>query len=608
MSSWKNRRGWFILFIPLFLLTFSQCAMFEKAPKVKYPNQVTPEAEAAFNQAERDFNEKKYPSAATGFNSFLEAFPYNRLSDEAMYRLGQIQMLDSQYSKAGQSFDNLINKTPDPAVASRARVKAGISAYRLKNFDSALSYFNRVEALYLREHDLVKAGGLALIILKQQNASLEKKAYYYAMLADGYQGLSDDVLQKRFGAEAPGRAEVMEQLSAWAKTPASPSDIDPRFKSYQGPVSGPFINQKLGRAPAKAVQGGQIKVGVILPLTGKYEQFGQGTLKGMNCAVGTQAGCTDASPVQLVTRDDAGSPTEAVKAVEDLVNIEKVQVIVGPLSSTSALAAAKRAQELGVVMISLAQKEGIPEVGENIFRFSLTPNQQIKALLLYVTKKRGKNKIGVFYPNNNYGQVFDTKFKETAPAFGAEVTASHAYQDSKNVSDDLRNLKFSVGKTSPEAPIGFNAIFIPDSFQSILNILPQFKVSGLEGILLLGTNAWNDSELANRSGGDLSDVLFLDIYFKGSKNARVKKFVQEYQVAFGQTPTTLEAMGYDIIKFIGHVAARKRAKSVVAWRDGVMSVSDFEGVTGLRAFASNREARLRPFMLTVRNAQIEEVE
>jgi ABC-type branched-subunit amino acid transport system substrate-binding protein len=351
-----------------------------------------------------------------------------------------------------------------------------------------------------------------------------------------------------------------------------------------------------------------MKVGVILPLSGKYEQFGQGTLKGMNCAVGAQGGCTDNAPIQLVTRDDGGNAVDAVKAVEDLVNVEKVQIIVGPLSSTSALAAAKRAQELGVVMISLAQKEGIPEVGENIFRFSLTPNQQIKALLLYVTKKRGKNHFGVFYPNNNYGEVFMNKFKESAPSFGADVAASQAYQDSKNISDDLRNLKFSVGKTSPDAPIGFNAIFIPDSYQSILNIAPQLKLSGLENMLLLGTNAWNDTELANRSGGDLGDVLFLDIYFKGSKNPQVKKFVDEFQAAYGQTPTTLEAMGYDIIKFIGHVASRKKLKNAEDVRNAIVSVSDYEGATGLRAFASNREARLHPFMLTVRNGQIEEVE
>jgi hypothetical protein len=67
-------------------------------------------------------------------------------------------------------------------------------------------------------------------------------------------------------------------------------------------------------------------------------------------------------------------------------------------------------------------------------------------------------------------------------------------------------------------------------------------------------------------------------------------------------------MGYDIIQFIGHVVSRTRVKSAADIRNAIVSISDYEGVTGLRAFASTREARLHPFMLTVRNAQIEEVE
>jgi len=126
-------------------------------------------------------------------------------------------------------------------------------------------------------------------------------------------------------------------------------------------------------------------------------------------------------------------------------------------------------------------------------------------------------------------------------------------------------------------------------------------------MLLMGTNAWNDPKLAKKSGGDLGDVLFLDIYFKGAQNPRVKTFVREYQAAFGQSPTTLQAMGYDIIRFISQVGAKNRIKNRSEFRQALVRTSGFEGVTGLRSFASNREARLRPYMLTVRGQQIEEL-
>lgn len=643
------RRLTSFLFLFILILTLSHCGLFEEAPKVKYPNKVTAEMEEDYRKAEKDFQSKRYDAAALEYQTYLNKYPYNRLSDQAQFRLGQLKMLKRQYAEASSLFSNLIQKTPDPAVASRAAVKGGICQYRLKDDILALSFFKKVEGQYVRRHDKIKTGGLALIILDKQGASIEKKAYFYALLLDGYQGLSDATIQKRYGNEAPSRAVVLKQLQTWAKIPATPREIDPRFVKYQPQASAPYVDYKLGMAyykagntkmakrflghlvskypsselgreakPILAQMGykpkrekgreGRIRVGVILPLSGKYEQFGRSTLNGMECAAGSKAGCTGLGNVELIIRDDGGSPATAIEAVQYLVGQEKVVAIVGPLSSASALAAAKKAQELGVTMISLAQKQGIPNVGSEIFRFSLTPNQQIRALLTYTTKKKGKKSIGVLYPKNNYGKVFMEKFKSMAPSYGATVTAAHSYTNSKDVQGDVRNLKFSVSKSSPEAPIGFNALFIPDSYMAVLNMLPQLKISGLENILLLGTNAWNDPALAQRSGGNLGDSVFLDVYFKGAKNNRVKTFVREYQTAFGQTPTTLEAMGYDIIRFISEMASKNKIRSHGDFRNALATTSGYNGVTGLRSFASNREARLRPYMLTVVGNQIEEIQ
>lgn len=603
--------------------------------------------ELAYNQAERDFQSKNYEVAKGGFQSYLQQFPYNRLSDQAQYRLGQLAMLKKNYGEASQIFAELIQKTPDPAVASRARVKAGISQYRLKNYSQALGNFSRVEGQYVRDHDKIKVGGLALKLLTQQKASAEEQAYYWAMLYDAYQGLTPAEIKQRYQGEAPPAAQVKNDLESWSRQEVPLSQLDPRFPSYRPQASAIYVNYKLGNVyyrsgdnkkakeylsqvagsypgtplgqqartlldqlgyKGKVVKGKGLKIGLILPLSGKYSKFGQATFQGMECAAGLKAPCTNSVPVQLVVRDDGGEPTKAAQAVESLVNGEKVDVIVGPLSSASALAAANKAQELGVVMISLAQKEGIPEVGDKIFRFSLTPDQQARALLAYATKKWKKANLGVFYPKNKYGEVFLTKFKESAPNYGAKVSAEASYQNSGQAQSGIRNLKFSVSQSTPSAPLGFNAIFIPDSYRAILNLLPQLANAGLSEMPLMGTNAWNDPKLAQGAGGQLGESVFLDIYFKDSTRPHVKKFVSEYSQAYGQAPTTLEAMGYDIVRFLGEMAARKKIKDRDQVRSALVSISDYEGVSGLRAFASNREARLRPYMLTVQGGKIQEVD
>lgn len=635
--------------IVLLLISFvflSNCGLFGEGPKVKYPNKVTPEMQADFQAAERAFTAKNYSQAKSSFQAYISKYPYNRLTDQAQYRVGQVQMLGQEYGLAAGTFAALARKTPDPNVKSRALVKEGISQYRVKDNAAALAAFSQVDGNYLRQHDKIKAGGLALAILDQQNASLERKAYYDALLLDGYQGQTDAQLQKKYRSEAPPRSRILNDLDSWAQTTAALSQIDRRFAKYKAGPSSPYINYKLGVANYQAGNekqakqylgtlvsrypnsslagkaqsilsrigyrpkdrdGDVIKIGVILPLSGKYEQFGKSTLQGMECAAGARAGCNSLNNVQLISRDDGGSPAAAVQAVEQLVQRDNVVAIVGPLSSASALAAAKRAQALGVPMISLAQKEGIPQVGTEIFRFSLTPDQQIKTLLAYATKKRGKKSLGVLYPKNNYGQVFMRKFKSTAPAYGAKVTATQAYNNSSNVADDLRNLKFSVSKASPDSPLGFNALFVPDSYRAVLNIIPQLKMSGLETMLLLGTNAWNDPNLARGATGEVGDVVFLDIYFNGSNKSEVKDFLREFQAAYGKTPSTLEAMGYDVIRFISKMAEKNRIKNRREFRSTLLGIGNYDGITGLKAFGSDREARVSPYVLTVKGVEIQEV-
>lgn len=637
--------------LALLLALTAGCAALKGGAKVKYPNSVTSEMRSEYALAENDFKAQRYAQAESGFQNFIQRHPYNELTDSSQFRIGQIQMLRKDYSGATSTFDRLIGKTPDPDVASRARVKAGISQFRLGSYGRSLEYFDKTNPAALGENDRIKMGGLALYAIDKTGASAERKGFYDAILLDSYENLGDSAVQSKYGSEAPLRADVVAGLSSWAKRSASPNQLDPRLPTYKAKVSEPYIDYKLGMSyygagdqnlarkylgrlssrfpndplakeaqpviaklggvkPAKEPKGpsGKVyKIGAILPLSGKYDVYGANTLKGMECAAGVKAPCSGVNNIQIVTRDDQGDATLAVKAVEELVQQEKVMAIVGPLSSASAQAAAKRAEELGVVMISLAQKEGIPEIGSRIYRFSLTPGEQVRAILGESAKKRNKKQIAVFYPNSNYGKVLMSTMKDMAPKYGASVTASQGYGSTANVAADLRQLKFSVSQASPAAPLGFDSLFIPDSYSSVLKIAPALRNAGIDNVLLLGTNAWDDPSLASKSGGLLDNSVFLDIYFKDSDSGAVKAFVQEFQSAYGTSPSTLEAMGYDIIRFLGQALQNRKASSPNDVQVSVGAMRGYHGVTGLRSFLPEREAEVEPYLLTVENGSIKEV-
>lgn len=607
-------------------------------PKVRYPNQVSAEMQASFNVAESKFKASKFDLAKKDYLAYLKTFPYNKLSDLSAFRIGQIYMIDRDYSHAIAQFDKLVTKSPDPRMKARARVKAGISAYRLKNHSKALSYFSQAEDRYLSSREQAKSHGLSLYARTFLQQGTEEKAFDFVVLLDVFGSYDSTQIKKRFGSELPNKTAVLKKLRGWAEEEVDLSKIDKRLMSYnyKGKASEPYVLFKLaksyqrGQDLAKAKRfykrylskypngvyseqaekilaslGGSFsldkkgvtKVGVILPLSGQYSVFGQKTLRGMECAAGLKVECKTSAKIRLVQKDDKGSPDEAVKAVEELVSVHKVNVIVGPLSSKVSAAAAKKAKELGVVLISLAQKPGISGVGSNIYSLGLTPDQQVRSLLSYLNKKRGINSVSVLYPNNNYGSVFSGQISKNAKNYGTKVNAKVSFGQS-NV---------DISSTLLQIPKGTGAIFIPDSFNTVLKIGPVLESMGFSKSLLVGTNAWNDEKFAQYSGKFQGRTVFVDIFFDGSANGRVREFVSQFRQAYGVSPSTLEAMGYDSIRFLDSALQGKKEKSLSEIKSSIAGHNSFKGVTGLRGFRSDRTALVEPYLLSVSNGKIIEL-
>ncbi|MEK7841748.1 MAG: penicillin-binding protein activator, partial [Deltaproteobacteria bacterium] len=166
------------------------------------------------------------------------------------------------------------------------------------------------------------------------------------------------------------------------------------------------------------------RIGVILPLSGKYATFGEQALKGILLASGIfetkgQEGKgtrrqdnIQTANVEIIIKDTRDDPIASAKAVEYLALNENVVGIIGPLLTITSTDAAGKAQELKVPTIVLSQKEGITNAGDYIFRNFLLPSEQAKAIALYAINKLDCKKFAVLYPNSPYGTELANLFKE----------------------------------------------------------------------------------------------------------------------------------------------------------------------------------------------------
>ena len=94
-------------------------------------------------------------------------------------------------------------------------------------------------------------------------------------------------------------------------------------------------------------------IGVVLPLTGKLENYGRKALDSILLAAKSYFPNQD-DGLNIIVEDTKSNPLLAANAVEKLVNQDHVMAIIGPLTWKESIYAADKAQELGVLNISLS--------------------------------------------------------------------------------------------------------------------------------------------------------------------------------------------------------------------------------------------------------------
>ncbi|MDA0275650.1 MAG: ABC transporter substrate-binding protein, partial [Proteobacteria bacterium] len=130
--------------------------------------------------------------------------------------------------------------------------------------------------------------------------------------------------------------------------------------------------------------------------------------KGIELAVEeiNAAGGVNGRKLELITRDDGGTPGDAVRVAEDLLSREKAHLLMGTFASHVGLAVANLANQRKVLFVAsepLTDKM-VWENG-NRYTFRLRPSTYMQtAMLIPEAAKLKKKRWAIVYPNYEYGQ------------------------------------------------------------------------------------------------------------------------------------------------------------------------------------------------------------
>jgi len=147
--------------------------------------------------------------------------------------------------------------------------------------------------------------------------------------------------------------------------------------------------------------------------------------KGMELAVEeiNVAGGVNGKQLQLITRDDNASPGDAVRAAEELLSRQKVDVLSGAFLSHIGLALGDFAKQRKVFFLAgepLTDKMVWQNGNRYTYRLRASTYMQV-AMLVPEAAKLKKKRWAVVYPNYEYGQSAAATFKQLLKAAQPDV-------------------------------------------------------------------------------------------------------------------------------------------------------------------------------------------
>ncbi len=336
--------------------------------------------------------------------------------------------------------------------------------------------------------------------------------------------------------------------------------------------SNPFSSSEPGPAPGPAgpaqqplaVGNGQVKVGLILPLSASGNA-GVAAQSMKNAAEMALAEFQNPN-IQLLIKDDGGSPQGAQQGTQQALD-EGSEIILGPLFALSVPATAQLARGRGVPVIAFSTDSSV--AGRGVYLLSFLPEFDVNRIVEY-SASIGKRSFAALLPDNAYGNVVEAAFKQAVGRKGGRVAAFEKYGADR--AGPARTVAQALGSA--------DALFIADDGDSVVAVADALTAAGanLKNIQLLGTGLWDNPRVF------ASPALQGGLYAAPDPSG-FRSFSGRYRAKYGSDPVRTATLAYDAVALVAALARTQGPQRFSA--DVLTNPSGFAGIDGLFRFRSD---------------------
>lgn len=330
-----------------------------------------------------------------------------------------------------------------------------------------------------------------------------------------------------------------------------------------------------------------VKVGVLLPLTGKLRPFGEIEQRSFLMAVKeiNEKGGIHGKAVDLIIEDTQGDPNTGRWAIKKLISKDKVILVGGGWSSSVTWAAAPVAQESKIpFLINTASADKITEQGwDYIFRLNPPTSEYERGFESFCREVAQDTKTAVvIYEKSSFGQAGKDKFVKLIDRLKLKMILQRGYEaDALDFAPTLMQIK----SRKPDL------IAMVSETRSASQIMKEAKALNLKPRLYFGVSS-NFAHLRfGKSLGRRAEYLFSSTLWTPSvpyPGARV--YHEKFMGAFGMSPGYHGAQAYAAMQVIADALKRSESLKAEDIRDA-FSQTDTMTVFGPVRFVSYGKKR-----------------
>ena len=303
----------------------------------------------------------------------------------------------------------------------------------------------------------------------------------------------------------------------------------------------------------------KIRIGLLVPLTGKNSEIGQSIIKSTRLAINT----INNASIEIIPKDTQSNPEVTLGAAKELAN-SGIKIVIGPVFNESLIYLDELSE---LTFLALTNKND--NFSKNIINAGINATSQLNAIKKFIELNEIKKTIfltpNVSFKNEIEKAISNSKIKilenyiyNTDPTkLTKQIEKITRYEIRKqNLEDEINRLEKSeqsnkellierLKKRDTLGSVKFDSVVISDFDESLKSVTTSLLYTDItpKEKYFITLNQWFDESL-------LKETSSQPLYFPSANKDNYDEFSNEYFEKYNQYPNQLSFLSYDLVGLV----------------------------------------------------------